>query len=129
MNMAKIMLKIIVNKVIIKCINIIVMMVLNMKVKMMVLNIICISVIVRLVSIIPGHVKLDWLPPPKVDKSNENNSDSNDKDNDIVIANKDLYATEVVDISEDWIKYNSNDSKDNDENTEDKNYEDNSNVY
>lgn len=31
MNMAKIMLKIIVNKVIIKCINIIVMMVLNMK--------------------------------------------------------------------------------------------------
>ena len=62
------MLKIIVNKVIIKCINIIVMMVLNMKVKMMVLNmkvkmmvlnIICISVIVRLVSITPGHVKLD----------------------------------------------------------------------
>jgi len=58
MNMAKMMLKIIVNKVI-KCINIIVMMVLNMKVKMMVLNIICISVIVRLVSITPGHVKLD----------------------------------------------------------------------
>ena len=62
MNMAKIMLKIIVmmvlNKVI-KCINIIVMMVLNMKVKMMVLNIICISVIVRLVSITPGYVKLD----------------------------------------------------------------------
>ena len=87
MNMAKMMLKIIVNKVI-KCINIIVMMVLNMKVnkvmimkimvlnrkvmalnnkamalnrkvKMMVLNIICIGVIVRLVSITPGHVKLD----------------------------------------------------------------------
>ena len=70
--MAKMMLKIIVNKVIIKCINIIVMMVLNMKVKMMVLNIICIGdseddgsedddigVIVRLVSITPGHVKLD----------------------------------------------------------------------
>lgn len=49
-----------------------VIMVLNMKVKMMVLNIICISVIVkvimvikfisvivRLVSITPGHVKLD----------------------------------------------------------------------
>ena len=72
MNMAKIMLKIIVNKVIIKCINIIVMMVLNMKVKMMVLNIICISVIVRLVSITPGHVKLDWLPPPKVDRVNDN---------------------------------------------------------
>lgn len=72
MNMAKMMLKIIVNKVIIKCINIIVMMVLNMKVKMMVLNIICISVIVRLVSITPGHVKLDWLPPPKVDRVNDN---------------------------------------------------------
>lgn len=72
MNMAKMMLKIIVNKVIIKCINIIVMMVLNMKVKIMVLNIICIGVIVRLVSITPGHVKLDWLPPPKVDRNNDN---------------------------------------------------------
>lgn len=72
MNMAKMMLKIIMNKVIIKCINIIVMMVLNMKVKMMILNIICISVIVRLVSITPGHVKLDWLPPPKVDRVNDN---------------------------------------------------------
>ena len=72
MNMVKMMLKIIVNKVIIKCINIIVMMVLNMKVKMMVLNIICISVIVRLVSITPGHVKLDWLPPSKVDRVNDN---------------------------------------------------------
>lgn len=72
MNMVKMMLKIIMNKVIIKCINIIVMMVLNMKVKMMVLNIICISVIVRLVSITPGHVKLDWLPPPKVDRVNDN---------------------------------------------------------
>lgn len=72
MNMAKMMLKIIMNKVIIKCINIIVMMVLNMKVKMMVLNIICISVIVRLVSITPGHVKLDWLPPSKVDRVNDN---------------------------------------------------------
>lgn len=72
MNMAKMMLKIIVNKVIIKCINIIVMMVLNMKVKMMVLNIICIGVIVRLVSITPGHVKLDWVPPPKVDRVNDN---------------------------------------------------------
>ena len=50
----------------------------------------CIDVIVRLVSITPGHVKLDWLPPSKIDRSNENdrdddnesNSDSNDKDND-----------------------------------------------
>ena len=61
--------------VIIKCINIIIM-VLNMKVKMMVLNIICIGVIVGLVSITPGHVKLDWLPPPKVDRVNENNKDN-----------------------------------------------------
>jgi hypothetical protein len=86
MNMAKIMLKIIVNKVIIKCINIMVnkvikcinvivmivlnimvMIVLNVKVKIMglsmkvkiVLNVVCSSVIVRLVSITPGHVKLD----------------------------------------------------------------------
>lgn len=44
----------------------------KMKVKMMVLNIICISVIVRLVSITPSHVKLDWLPPPKVDRVNDN---------------------------------------------------------
>lgn len=29
----------------------------------------------------------------------------NDTDKGIVIANKDLYATEVVDIGEDWIKY------------------------
>ena len=60
-----------------------------------------IGVLVRLVSITPGHVKLDWLPPPKIDRSNENDrdnknngkddgnddnesdSDSNDKDNDI----------------------------------------------
>ena len=31
-----------------------------------------ISGIVRLVSITPGHVKLDWLPPPKVDRVNDN---------------------------------------------------------
>ncbi len=71
--------KIIVNKVIIKCINIIVMMVLNMKVKMMVFNIICIGVLVGLVSITPGHVKLDWLPPPKVDRVNDNNSENNNE--------------------------------------------------
>ena len=32
----------------------------------------CIDVLVRLVSITPGHVKLDWLPPPKVDRVNDN---------------------------------------------------------
>lgn len=48
------------------------MMVLNMKVEMMVLNIICISVIVRLVSITPGHVNLIDYPPPKVDRVNDN---------------------------------------------------------
>ena len=105
------------------------MMVLNMKVKMMVLNIICISVIVRLmkiirmimnemvmrvikivvkimmikvigigigigigiikfinvivrlVSITLGHVKLDWLPPPKVDRVNESDKDDNNNKN------------------------------------------------
>lgn len=73
MNMVKLMaIMKMMKMVIIKCINIIVMMVLNMKVKMMVLNIICISAIVRLVSITPGHVKLDWLPPPKVDRVNDN---------------------------------------------------------
>lgn len=31
-----------------------------------------ISVLMWLVSITPGHVKLDWLPPPKVDRVNNN---------------------------------------------------------
>lgn len=31
-----------------------------------------ISVLMGLVNIIPGHVKLDWLPPPKVDRVNDN---------------------------------------------------------
>lgn len=31
-----------------------------------------ISVLMGLVSIAPGHVKLDWLPPPKVDRVNDN---------------------------------------------------------
>ena len=39
----------------------------------------CIGVIVRLVSITPGHVKLDWLPPPKVDRVNDNNSENNNE--------------------------------------------------
>lgn len=40
----------------------------------------CIGVIVRLVSITPGHVKLDWLPPPKVDKNNESDKDNKNED-------------------------------------------------
>ena len=36
----------------------------------------CIDVIVRLVSITPGHVKLDWPPPPKVDRVNESDKDN-----------------------------------------------------
>lgn len=48
------------------------MMVLNMKVKMMVLNIICISVIVRLVSITPVMLNLIDYPPSKVDRVNDN---------------------------------------------------------
>lgn len=31
-----------------------------------------ISVLMGLVSITPGHVKLDWLLPPKVDRVNDN---------------------------------------------------------
>lgn len=36
-----------------------------------------INVLVRLVSITPGHVKLDWLPPPKIlnDKEDKDNCD------------------------------------------------------
>ena len=39
-----------------------------------------ISVLMGLVSITPGHVKLDWLPTPK-DDSNDNESNSNDSNN------------------------------------------------
>lgn len=39
----------------------------------------CIGVIMRLVSIPPGHVKLDWPPPPKVDRVNDNNSENNNE--------------------------------------------------
>ena len=41
----------------------------------------CIDVIVRLVSITPGHVKLDWLPPPKVDRVNKSDKDDNNNKN------------------------------------------------
>lgn len=40
----------------------------------------CIDVIVRLVSIAPGNVKLDWLPPPKVDRNNESDKDNKNED-------------------------------------------------
>lgn len=53
---------------------------LKMIVKVIVLKIVYVGVLMRLVSITPGHVKLDWLPPPKVDRVNENNKD-NDKNN------------------------------------------------
>ena len=36
----------------------------------------CIDVIVRLVNITLGHVKFDWLPPPKVDRVNESDKDN-----------------------------------------------------
>lgn len=38
-----------------------------------------INVLMRLVSITPGHVKLDWLSPPKVDRVNDNNSENNNE--------------------------------------------------
>lgn len=45
-------------------------------------KIVYINVLMRLVSITTGHVKLDWLPPSKIDRDddNESDSDSNDKD-------------------------------------------------
>lgn len=39
-------------------------------------KIVYINVLMRLVSITPGHVKLDWLPPPKIDRSNESDRDN-----------------------------------------------------
>ena len=73
-----------------------------MIVKVIVLKIVYVGVLMGLVSITPGHVKLDWLPPPKVDRSNENDrdddnesdSDSNDKDNDEDNKDKDKKCDE-----------------------------------
>lgn len=42
-------------------------------------KIVYINVLMRLVSITPGHVKLDWLPLPKVDRVNDNNSENNNE--------------------------------------------------
>lgn len=42
-------------------------------------KIVYIGVLMRLVSITPGHVKLDWLPPPRVDRVNDNNSENNNE--------------------------------------------------
>lgn len=58
--------------------------IMRMIVKMIVMviirvKIVYIGVLMRLVSITPGHVKLDWLPPPKVDRVNDNNSENNNE--------------------------------------------------
>ena len=60
----------------IECIDVIVRM-LKMIVKVIVLKIVYVGVLMRLVSITPGHVKLDWLPPPKIlnDKEDKDNCD------------------------------------------------------
>lgn len=57
---------------------------LKMIVKVIVLKIVYVGVLMRLVSITPGHVKLDWLPPPpKVDRINDKDrEDDKDKSND-----------------------------------------------
>lgn len=39
-------------------------------------KIVYIGVLMRLVSITPGHVKLDWLPPSKIDRVNESDKDN-----------------------------------------------------
>ena len=67
-------------KIIRMIMNEMVMRVIKMVVKIMMIKVIgiviviikFINVIVGLVSITPGHVKLDWLPPPKVDRVNDN---------------------------------------------------------
>ena len=53
-------------------------------------KIVYINVLMRLVSRTPGHIKLDWLPPSKVDRVNENDKDneSDSKDNDDKNNNK-----------------------------------------
>lgn len=53
-------------------------------------KIVYINVLMRLVSRTPGHVKLDWLSPSKVDRVNENDKDneSDSKDNDDKNNNK-----------------------------------------
>ena len=66
------------------------------------MKIVYINVLMRLVSITTGHVKLDWLPPSKIDRSNENDrdddnesdSDSNDRDNDEDNKDKDKKCDE-----------------------------------
>lgn len=50
--------------------------ILKMIVKVIVLKIVYVGVLMRLVSITPGHVKLDWLPPPKVNRVNESDKDN-----------------------------------------------------
>lgn len=42
-------------------------------------KIVYINVLMRLVSRTPGHVKLDWLLPTKVDRVNDNNSENNNE--------------------------------------------------
>ena len=60
------------------------------KVVIMRVKIVYINVLMRLVSRTLGHVKLDWLPPSKVDRVNENDKDneSDSKDNDDKNNNK-----------------------------------------
>jgi len=87
---------------------------LKMIVKVIVLKIVYVNVLMRLVSITPGHVKLDWLPPPKVDRVNENNKD-NDKNN-----NKSECDRDDKDDKDDS---NDNESdKDNDKDNENENW-------
>lgn len=51
-----------------------------MIVKVIVLKIVYVDGLVRLVSITPGHVKLDWLLPTKVDRVNESDKDNKNED-------------------------------------------------
>ena len=68
-------------KIIVMYINVLIMIVrmLKMIVKVIVLKIVYVGVLMRLVSRTPGHVKLDWLLPTKVDRVNDNNSENNNE--------------------------------------------------
>ena len=59
------------------------------KVVIMKMKIVYINVLMMLVSITPGHVKLDWLSPPKVDRVNESDSKYNEDDKDDNNKNED----------------------------------------
>ena len=76
-------------------------------------KIVYIGVLMRLVSITPGHVKLDWLPPPKIDRSNENDRDNknNGKDDGEDNGNNEDEGNKGNDNENEMKSYNESDSE------------------